>query len=262
MSREDAGGPGPSPGSPSLPQARRYTDEEVAGLIRRALQLQDASGDAVAAPPGGLTLAEVRQVAVEVGIDPRFIEMAASEAPGQEEPAPMVLAGAPYQWRFRWSLPGEVPEEGRVQILQAIRQVMDVKGEVGDVYGRMEWSHDDGLGPVIVGIGSREGTTEVEVYARRASEVGLWHGLATPLAAILGMAVMKGSFDVSGLPALGVGVVTGGLGYLGSRTFWRFQSKRWSRRLRRLVERVSEAASRLAIASPADTEDEAEEAGG
>lgn len=243
----------PAPGHAAV---RRYTDEEVAGLIRRALQLQDSSREVGTGPSGGLTLAEIRQVAAEVGIDPRFIELAASEESGQEEPAPSVLAGAPYRWRFRRSLPGEVPEEERARILQAIREVMGAKGEVTDLYGRMEWSHDDSLGPVIVGVDSRDGSTEVDVSASRGGEVGLWHGLTGPFAAVLTAAVMKGSFGVEGGEALAAAVVAGGLGYLGSRTFWKYQSARWSRRLRRLAERVSEAASRVALAPPAEGGDE------
>lgn len=55
---------------------RRYDDDQVADILRRAAELQSASG---ATRESGVTLSELRRVGSEVGFDPGLIEQAARE---------------------------------------------------------------------------------------------------------------------------------------------------------------------------------------
>lgn len=66
---------------------RIYSEEEVARLIRRAVELE--ADRSVAADEGagtGLTISEIEQVAAEAGIDPELIQKAASELESGAEP--------------------------------------------------------------------------------------------------------------------------------------------------------------------------------
>jgi hypothetical protein len=222
--------------------ARRFTDREVGELIRRAIELQEGAATPGSAPPGkGLTMDEVRQIASEVGIDPRFLDLAASGELAELDREEVPLVGGPHAWRLRRALEGEIPEEERGRLLEAIRHEMKVKGDVEDVYGRMEWSNDDGLGAVVIGVSSRDGTTTVDVMARRGGEVGLLHGLAVPMGGMMGGALVAGLLGLDGFAETFPAVLgCAGLSFLGVRTWWQIASARWERKLTRIADRLAE----------------------
>lgn len=230
--------------------ARRFSDEEVARILKSAADLQERS-----TPPGepgrGLTLEDLRQIASEAGIDPRFVELAAADAHAPVERDASVLAGGAYAWAVHRTVPGIVPEADRDRILRAIRSVMGQKGEVEDLYGRMEWSFDDSLGPVMVGVASRDGRTEIDVSARRAGEAGLLHGIGVPFGGFFGGAALAGLIGLSGaaIPLLIGGATVAGWG--GLRAIWSHYSQRWERKVERLADAVASAAREVAVA-PAD----------
>lgn len=242
---------GLAPARPVGPASRRFSDDEVARILRTAAELQERSAVATRAGGGGaLSLEDLRQVAAEVGIEPRFVEMAADRlhhpVEGEESP----LAGAPYAWTLHRTVPGEVREEDRDWIVRAIRGVLGQKGEVEDVYGRMEWSFDDGLGPIMVGLSSRDGVTEIDVSARRGGEVGMIHGLGVPFGGLAGGGLIGGLLlGMSGpmilLPMAAMSVVS----YGGARWLWKRTGPRWEAKLERLADTVAAAAAEVAVAT-------------
>ena len=112
----------------------------------------------------GLSLEELRQVASEVGIDPRFVDLAASHVDAPVERQGSVAAGGPTRWHFRSSVPGEIDKGDLDRILQVIRTTLHEKGEVSEVWGRIEWSHAE-VGTTIVG--SRRETVRRSSMSRR-----------------------------------------------------------------------------------------------
>jgi hypothetical protein len=222
-------------------------------VLRAASELQERSrggvgGGGLTGSGDGITLEDLREVAAEVGIDARFVQLAADRVRHAPRSEGHWFAGAPFAWKVRRTVPGVVRAEDRDRIIQTIRDEMDARGSVEDVYGRMEWTHDDGAGPVVVGLASREGMTEVDVSARRGSEVGL---LQT-------MGILTGTFVV-GLPVgaalLGLGGAglaatmagAAGASYLAGRSMWKWAAARWEERVERLVESVAATASEVAV---------------
>jgi len=236
--------------SAARPPGRRFGDDEINRILQTAVDLQQRSGVAADDSSRGLTLAELRQVAEEAGIDPRFVDLAASDLDAPVERQENGLAGGAYSWHFRTSVDGEIEDADRDRVLQAIRSVLGQKGEVADVYGRMEWSHDDGSGPVIVGIASREGKTEIDVSAAKATEVGMIHGLGISFGGVFGGAAVSGLFGLSGGAALPLVAAMGALSYGATRLGWRLRSQWWERRLRRVVERTSSIVHDVALLPP------------
>ena len=234
------------------PPGRRFGDEEINRILQSAADLQERAGVAHDASRG-LTLEELRQVAEEAGIDPRFVDLAASDVDAPVESRGSGLAGGAYAWHFRTSVGGEVLDADRDRILHAIRSVMGQKGELADVYGRMEWSHDDGAGPIIVGISARDGSTEVDVSAVKSMEAGMVHALGISFGGIFGGGALAGLLGVSGphfvFPLI---AAVGTLAYGATRLGWRLRSRWWERRLRRLVERISSIAQDIAPQHPGD----------
>lgn len=224
---------------------RRYSDEEVQDLIRRALALQEKSSGVApgVAHPEGLSLAEVRQIAADVGIDPRFVELAVSSRAAESTRVANWFAGGPYRWRVRTSVPGELSDQQRVRLIDEVRRHVGRPGEVSDLYGTMEWTHDDGLGPIAVGVRSAEGRTEIDVAVNRSGTVGLLHSLTT-LGGGIGLgALVSGLAGVSGPGALGVVLGASAVSYYASRIAWHLRSKVWERRVGEMTGRAAEIAA-------------------
>lgn len=234
---------------------RRFSDEEVQDLIRRALALQEKSsgGSSAVSHPEGLSLDEVRQIASEVGIDPRFVELAASTSGNESERISNWFAGGAYRWRFQQSVPGEMTDVQRARLIDEIRRTIGRAGEVRDLYGTMEWTHDDGLGPISVGVRSTDGRTEVDVSGNRSGSVGLLHSLSA-LGGGMGLgAVTAGALGIGGVAVLPVILGATAVSYLVSRAAWGLRAGVWERRLGGLARRAADAAAEAAVLPSSDT---------
>ena len=214
-------------------------DEEVRRILEAAADLQERSSALGTGSARGLTIQELRQVAAEAGIDPHFVDMAATDVDAPMEKSDGSWMGGADKWHFRTTVPGEVGDEEREQIVMALRSLMGAKGVIEEVFGRMEWSMNDGMGPVVIGVSSRDGTTEIDMTADRSGEAGLIHGLGIPSGGIILGAIAAGTLSLSGpvvLPVIGaLSVATYGL----TRLFWRRRSAELERRYRKAMERAS-----------------------
>ncbi len=246
------------PESRAISRPRRFGDTEIESILKRAAELQARSGERLPGDQSGLTLDELRQIALEAGIDARFIDLAVADmnAPSDRNHDP--LAGGPTRWSYQASVVGEVRDSEKDRLLQAIRSILGQRGEIAEVFGRMEWSYDDGLGPIIVGVMNREGKTEIDVTSTRSGEAGLFHGLGVPFGGILGGAGIAGALGLSGAAVLPFILGSAGLSYVGLRAFWKYRSRWWEERLGRVVERVASVAQEVAVAELTSGGDEDE----
>lgn len=220
---------------------RRFSEQEFALILRRAQDLQEGAPDvARAGRSAGLTLPEIRQIAAEVGIDARFIEMAATTLPAAPQPS-HVLTGAPWQWEIHRVVSGQPTEDQKGRVLDAIRTVIKQKGDIETVYGRFEWTYDDELGPVQVRVVPDQGATRVEVSAQRGGEAGMVFGLPVGLGGVIGGAALAATLGVGGPAALPLMALSGVGIWAGARVFWRGHSERWRKKLELLSERVTAA---------------------
>jgi len=236
---------GRSPGEERRPSVRRFGDDDIQRILQTAAELQERTSLVPHDGSRGLTLDDLRQVAREVGIDPTFVDLAASHVDAPFERTESVVAGGPTRWHFRTSVPGEIPTGELDRILQAIRSTLQEKGEVAEVWGRIEWSHDE-VGSTIVGISSRDGTTEIDVSAVKSQEAGLIHFMMVPFGGILGGAALGSLLGISGAGILPIILMMSGVSYMGTRLGWKARSAWWERRLRRLVERLAVVAQDVA----------------
>jgi hypothetical protein len=218
---------------------RRFADEEVRRILKGAAELQERSGGGHTDGPGGLTLAELRQIAEEAGIDARFVDIAASGVGRPVEEEWNWLTGGPMKWHFTQSVNTTLEDSDFERVLLAIRAVMGQRGELSEVFGRMEWSHDDGVGPVIIGLSSRDGTTEIDITATRTGEAGLVFGLVLPFGSIFGGAALSSLLGLTGAGAIPLIGLMAGVSYVGTRLFWKARSNWWGKRVRTLIEKVA-----------------------
>jgi hypothetical protein len=132
---------------------RRYSDREVALILQRALEPGEGGQD-----EHSLTLAQIQEIAAEVGIDPARVEVAAAllESPAAESNP---YAGIPTTLQLHTTLPEVVPSDiPRHDVLTLIRGTLGRQGIVGGDDETLEWkARDPGGGRYVTLTPSPEG---------------------------------------------------------------------------------------------------------
>lgn len=109
---------------------RRYNEQEIAAIFKRAAADQEAAQRQLSAG-GGLTLAEIEAIGKEAGITPAFIARAAAAldrtAPA---PPPTTLLGLPISVAHAVELPGAFSEEDWDRLVVDLRETFQAPGEV------------------------------------------------------------------------------------------------------------------------------------
>jgi hypothetical protein len=229
---------------------RRYGDEEVGLILKRAAELQRQE-PAAAAEGGGLTLGELEEIAGEVGIDPRHLRRAAEEIDTLAVPLHGEgvdrLIGAPLTLKFERILTGELPEDGLESLLPEIQDALQGYGQPSLLGRTLTWqsTSPDSERTLQVTVSSRDGRTRIRIE-ERISELawslfgGIIGGVGGGVGLGVGLGVGIGALQ-SALFAVAwpVGVITGS--FLLARRFYRSAVRRRQRVLRDLLDRLTEA---------------------
>ena len=227
---------------------RRFNDEEVALIIKRAAELQQTEQTAQETS-SALSLTEVEEIAREAGIDPLLIRRAAV---GLDQPAqvnrPSAWLGSPTRIVYERVVDGEIPVEEFETLTNEIRRTFGDNG-VPSVLGRsLAWSSSGRSGrrrsqgrTIDVSVVTRGGVTTIRVEEELRNLAGaLFGGIvggggggSTGVVMGIGMGVFH-SAPVAGL--LWVSVV-GGM-YTLARTIFGKIAVRRDRELRELADRL------------------------
>ncbi|MEO8576207.1 MAG: hypothetical protein ABI556_05895 [Gemmatimonadales bacterium] len=158
---------------------RKFTDEEVALIIKRAAELQQTE-QVEQDPATTMSLAEVEQIATEAGIDPRLIRRAAQ---GLDRPQatnrPSAFAGAPTRLVFERVVDGEIQVDDFEVLINEIRREMGQNGMPSVIGKSFAWTSDFRGGrrrssgrKVDVTVVSRGGSTTIRVEEELRNLVG------------------------------------------------------------------------------------------
>ena len=122
---------------------RRYSEEEVGLILRRATEMRRAEPTAL--DPAGLTMAELEEIAAEAGIDPGMLRQAASELNAQQ-PATLGsrLAGAAMAVAIERVVEGEMPVERLEELVSTIVAATPGRGTASAVGRSLTWSSQEG----------------------------------------------------------------------------------------------------------------------
>jgi hypothetical protein len=248
---------------------RKFNEEEVALIIKRAAELQQTQ-QVEHEPSTALSLSEVEQIAREAGIDPLLIRQAAHGIDRPSEASrPSPWLGAPTRLVFERVVDGEIPVDDFEPVINEIRRTFGDNG-IPSVLGRtLAWTSSyqggrrrQGGRLINVSVVSRSGVTTIRVEEELRNLAGsLFGGLVggggggtTGVSIAIGVGAFH---SVALAAALWVGVA-GGFYTLARSIFSRMAIKR-EVQLReltlRLEEQVTESAASHALpagaASPA-----------
>jgi len=219
---------------------RRFTDREVALVLRRASEMDEVEGTGAA----GLSLEDLQEIGREVGISPDAIARAVSSLEGKGS-ALSGLAGAPLVHKAVRAVPGELNEAALSSLVHVVDERADGAGAVSQAFGSLRWTSSDRFRSLQVSITPSAGETRIQVVEKAKPRI---RGVVQLMPAAWGMMFampLVGSSVVGGLAVTGVlvgGAVAGGA--IG-RGVWSLLSARSQLRVTRLVEELSARAHDL-----------------
>lgn len=223
-------------------QSRRFTDREVALVLRRASEIDDAHAPE---PASGLSVDDLRDIAREVGISPAAIDRAVASL-DRGSSLPPSLAGAPAVRKAARAVPGELDREAIARLVRIVDERTDSAGAVSEALGSVRWTGSDRLRSTRVSFTPARGETAIEVVEKAEPRMRrIFHllpaawgvMLAGPLAASLQPGTAA-AFAIAGLGAV-VGVGAG-------RAVWSALSAASARRVHRLAETLADEGMRAA----------------
>ena len=137
---------------------KKFTDREVREILKKAVEKAPSRA---LMKSEGLSLAELKSIGEEVGIDPARLEDAARAITLRSGNQPNQILGGPTVLNFERKVEGEFDPEDTPEILALIRRTMGQQGEVNEIHGSLEWTVKGDSGERYVTLSSRDETTTI-----------------------------------------------------------------------------------------------------
>lgn len=137
---------------------RRFTDREIREILKKAVEKAPSRA---LVKSEGLSLAELKAIGEEVGIDPARLEDAARAVTLGSENRPNRFLGGPTVLTYERKVEGEYEPDDTPEILSLIRRTMGQQGELDEIHGSLEWTAKGESGERYVTLSSRDGATTI-----------------------------------------------------------------------------------------------------
>jgi len=218
---------------------QRYDQTHLGRILQKAIELQEQGGSA-ASRPEGLTLAEIEDVAAEVGVSAPYVRRAAALVRISSGERVSRYYGAPVRLRHEATVGQQLRVEQLAAMGDAIGRVLGRHGEMREVFGALEWHRRDDLGSIRVSVVPGDGQTHLVAEADRKPAADLMVAFVPASGAIVG-GILAGVLHVGGAAATIATVVAGGVAGIGIQRWWlRRMAARWRARLGALVDRLGQ----------------------
>ncbi len=234
--------------STDLPTAtRRYSDKEIRRLLKQAAEIQKKeTGHDYRDEGGGLTLADLQEIASEAGIHPRYLQQAAVsiDSPKATGLGP-ALAGSALNINTERTVPGELGDEDFERAIVDIQHAFKEPGTASMVGRTLMWKTEatDTQRALQVTVSSRGGKTHIRAAEQlKVLAAGLYIGVVGGVGTAVGLGVgLSVGLSVLASPLFAtlfpVGII-GGL-YAGMRAVVKRTAARRRRELERIADRIA-----------------------
>ena len=224
---------------------RFYGDTEVGKILDRATELQREIPTR-SAGSGGLSLAELEDIAVEAGIDPRHLRRAAMELETGDLGVHgwAKLVGDQLTIVREMVVPGEIPDSGFERVVAVIQQTAHEHGQPSLMGRTLTWQAESPskMRSILLVVSARDGETLIRLEERLHQFAGgLFGGVIAGVGGGIGvgagvpLGVALGSVLLTTLIPLGVV----GLSYIGCREIYRAVVRSRRTVISELMERVT-----------------------
>jgi hypothetical protein len=221
---------------------RRFSEEEMAVILKRAAALQAARDDRTH------SLEEIQAIAAQVGIDPALVaHVAGSPRSATQAGGGRFFPATSTQQELRIDAPISTGDYGRV--LDAIRRVVGTQGSAQQVFDSLEWRTGSDKDPLwyAVTVTGRSDATHVRVEADIGVGVGLMHiaGIAPFMAAIVAAGnLLPVEAVIPTVAVTGIGILAG------IRAFWRRLLRKTESTAQELAREIEREVKEGAAAPP------------
>ncbi len=225
---------------------RRYTDRDVALILRRAAEIDRKSTPD--APVRGLSVGELQEIAGEVGINPEAVTRAAAEFEGRRGLEPATLLGPGLVRREIRGLGRELSRESLGELVRTVDQQISAQGSVSEALGSVRWSSSGRFLRHQVSFEPSRDETIVRVEERYEGQVRtMIHAIPTAYAAMIGLVL--GIEGIGGaVPGVLLALFFAALAWVVGGFIWGGVSRRSGRRAHELADTLVAEASRLPAA--------------
>jgi hypothetical protein len=220
-----------------MSNSRRYGEQEIAEILRRATEADEA-----APPPAagtGLTLAQIQEVGGEVGIAPARIERAARSLDLPKASPPVRFLGAPRSVARMVPLDRPLSDDEWMRLVVILRETFGAKGTVESIGPLRTWYN----GNLQVHVEPWEGGHRVRMstFKGNVTELTIMGSLFLFMAILTGLLIyFKKGMDVGLIMSAMFGAL--GLGVIGST---RLALPFWADRRAAQMEEIAERIPRL-----------------
>lgn len=225
---------------------RRYSDREVAMILKRSAELQEAP-PARRSDPSGLSLSDLEAAAAEAGLDPALVRQAAAEHDALVPQRVNSLLGAPTTLLLERVVEGEVGDELYHSLVAIIRDELGDAGLVSSIGRTLMWTampprQGQGRSPrVTITPSGRRTVIRIEEGFKQLAG-GLFGGLVGGIGgAGLGpaAAIIATQPGMIGVAAIGGWAVVLSASYLTARALFARTIRRRTRELGQLADRLA-----------------------
>ncbi len=214
---------------------RRYDEEEVAIILQRAAETRVGGAE-------GMTLAQLKEVAAEVGIDPAAVETAAGALDRRVASTPSPLLGTPAAPQYEQTVDVPFDRIDQADVALAIRRAMERHGVLETRENGLEWRARDAGGGRYVSVLPRGDGTLVRVLGNFRDGALAWLVGGGTMTGVATLVLLKSLGVLVPGPAKGLGFLAAALaGFLGGRLLWAWRYRQERRRLAATLEAVVEA---------------------
>lgn len=217
----------------------RFTDREVQKILQKAVE---ESPSKALASGKGLSLAELKTIGQEVGIDPARLEAEARALVQGRPPSGGILG--PTHLHTARRVEGEIEPDDAPDVLAVIRREMGHPGEVSQIHDSLEWRMSGELGTRYVTVSPRDGATAIDASANLSQlniVAYLPTGIMGTMGSVLGFVAAANEGNAIGM-ALAAAVLPTLFGVM--RTIVGKVSNKESAKLHRVVGEVAQLVER------------------
>lgn len=223
---------------------RRFTDREVALILRRASELEKAGREG-SATGRGLSLADLQEIASEAGINPDLIGQAVAELESRRGLDPVSLLGPATVARETRAVPATVSEDLLAELIRIIDQEVEDQGTVQEALGAVRWTGKGRFLSTQVSLEPSEEETLVRVEERYTDALrAMLHAIPASYGLILGLPIFLEGLNLGTPLSVVLALVSGAAGWTLGDGIWRGLAKKSRLRVGRLAEKLSRVASK------------------
>jgi len=221
---------------------RRFSEDEFALVLRMASEVEEGldSPPPRLPSPEGMTLAEIQEIAVEVGIDPDRVSRAVALLPTRDDSTLVRLVGGHPRQRLEHWVSGEVPAKDLGRLVEVARKTFGVQGETREVLGAVEWKGSNNVTGFSVSATPGEGKTTLHVSTDRTESImGIYAGAGMGVLGVVAVTMGKlvfGETDAGIVAALLSGIPPA---FLVCRTLWKRSTAKWRDRALHLMNALA-----------------------